>query len=347
MNPLTTSLIGITLISGSLLTMLSSHWLTAWLGLEMNLFAIIPLIINPHNPRSIEGATKYFLTQASASMLLMMAAMINFMDSGQWSLLNLNNSFASLLMLTAILMKLGMAPFHFWVPEVLQSSSLLTGTILLTWQKLAPMSILYQTAPSMNHNILMSAAVISIAVGGWGGLNQTLLRKIMAYSSIAHMGWMTAIIIFNPAITLLNLSIYIILTFTLFMTLMINQSTTLTALATGWNKAPIIMMILLTSLMSTGGLPPFTGFAPKWLIIQEMIKNNNLILPLTMAIMALLNLYFYMRLAYSTALTMFPTSNNTKLNLLFNKQTNLPLLSTLAVMSTMLLPLTSMILIFE
>nr|WGO62168.1 NADH dehydrogenase subunit 2 [Elephantulus fuscipes] len=347
MNPLTTALIFTTLISGSLLTMFSSHWLTAWLGLEMNLFAIIPLIINPHNPRSIEGATKYFLTQASASMLLMMAAMMNFIYSGQWSLLNLNNQIASLLMLTAILMKLGMSPFHFWVPEVLQSSSLSTGTILLTWQKLAPMSILYQIAPSINYNILLAAAMASILVGGWGGLNQTLLRKIMAYSSIAHMGWMTIIIIHNPTITLLNLFIYIILTLTLFMLLMVNQSKTLLALATSWNKAPIIMMMMLTTLMSTGGLPPFSGFAPKWLIIQEIIKNDNIIIPLAMAIMALLNLYFYMRLAYSTALTLFPTSNNTKLYSLFNKQLHLPLLSPLVVVSNLILPLTPIMLIFE
>nr|WEW63486.1 NADH dehydrogenase subunit 2 [Elephantulus fuscipes] len=347
MNPLTTALIFTTLISGSLLTMFSSHWLTAWLGLEMNLFAIIPLIINPHNSRSIEGATKYFLTQASASMLLMMAAMMNFIYSGQWSLLNLNNQIASLLMLTAILMKLGMAPFHFWVPEVLQSSSLSTGTILLTWQKLAPMSILYQIAPSINYNILLAAAMTSILVGGWGGLNQTLLRKIMAYSSIAHMGWMTIIIIHNPTITLLNLFIYIILTLTLFMLLMVNQSKTLLALATSWNKAPIIMMMMLTTLMSTGGLPPFSGFAPKWLIIQEIIKNDNIIIPLAMAIMALLNLYFYMRLAYSTALTLFPTSNNTKLYSLFNKQLHLPLLSPLVVVSNLILPLTPIMLIFE
>nr|YP_010758189.1 NADH dehydrogenase subunit 2 [Elephantulus intufi]WEW63551.1 NADH dehydrogenase subunit 2 [Elephantulus intufi] len=347
MNPLATILIFTTLTSGTMLTMLSSHWLTAWLGLEMNLFAIIPLIINPHNPRSIEAATKYFLTQAAASMLLMMSAMINFLNSGQWSIMNLSTTPASLMMLTALLMKLGMAPFHFWVPEVLQGTSLVTGLILLTWQKLAPISILYQIAPSINHNIMLTAAMASILIGGWGGLNQTLLRKIMAYSSIAHMGWMTAIIIYNPSTTLLNLALYITLTLTLFMLLMINHSTTITTLASNWNKAPILTSVILTTLMSTGGLPPLSGFAPKWLIIQEIIKNSNLIIPLIMSIATLLNLYFYMRLAYSTALTMFPTSNNTKINHLLNKPFNPILLPSLIILSNLLLPLTSMMLIFE
>nr|YP_010758111.1 NADH dehydrogenase subunit 2 [Elephantulus rupestris]WEW63421.1 NADH dehydrogenase subunit 2 [Elephantulus rupestris] len=347
MNPITATLILTTLISGTLLTMFSSHWLTAWLGLEMNLFAMIPLIINPHNPRSTESATKYFLTQASASMLLMLSAMINFLDSGQWSIMNLTSSPASLLMLTALLMKLGMAPFHFWVPEVLQGTSLTTGMILLTWQKLAPMSILYQIVPSLNHNITLTAAVLSVLIGGWGGLNQTLLRKIMAYSSIAHMGWMTAIILYNPAITLLNLVLYIIMTVTLFMSFLITHSTTILTLSNNWNKTPILMVVTLLTLMSMGGLPPLSGFAPKWLIIQDIIKSSNLIMPLAMAIMALLNLYFYMRLAYSTALTMFPTTNNTKLDLLFNKPSNRVLLPPLAILSTLILPLTPMILIFE
>nr|YP_010947177.1 NADH dehydrogenase subunit 2 [Elephantulus myurus]WGO62104.1 NADH dehydrogenase subunit 2 [Elephantulus myurus] len=347
MNPLTLSLILMTLTSGSMLAMFSSHWLTAWLGLEMNLFAIIPFIINPHNPRSIEGATKYFLMQASASMLLMMAALINFMNSGQWSIMNLTNPIASLLMLTALLMKLGMAPFHFWVPEVLQSTTLFTGMVLLTWQKLAPISILYQITPSINHNILLGSAILSIMIGGWGGLNQTLIRKIMAYSSIAHMGWMTAAIIYNPSLTLMNLLIYIILTLTLFLLFTLNHSTTLTLLASSWNKTPVLTVMILTTLMSTGGLPPFSGFIPKWLIIQEITKNNNMIVPLIMAFMALLNLYFYMRLAYSTALTMFPTSNNTKLNWLYNSNPSSITLAPLLVMSNLLLPMTPMLLLLE
>nr|YP_010758176.1 NADH dehydrogenase subunit 2 [Galegeeska rufescens]WEW63512.1 NADH dehydrogenase subunit 2 [Galegeeska rufescens] len=347
MNPLALTLILFTLFSGSMLTMFSSHWLTAWLGLEMNLFAMIPLITNPHNPRSIEGSTKYFLTQASASMLLMMSVMINFLNTGQWSIANISDTTAAYLMTIALLTKLGMAPFHFWVPEVLQSTSLLTGMILLSWQKLAPLSILYQIAPSIDHNILLSSAIASIMVGGWGGLNQTQLRKLMAYSSIAHMGWMTAIITFNPTMTLLNLMIYIVLTITLFNLFISNHSTTLISLATNWNKAPILMTMTLTTLLSTGGLPPFSGFAPKWLIIDELTKNENLILPLAMAVLSLLNLYFYMRLAYSTALTLFPTSNSTKLTWLHPKLTYSTTLSPLIVISTLLLPLTPIMLFFE
>nr|WGO62117.1 NADH dehydrogenase subunit 2 [Petrosaltator rozeti] len=347
MNPLSFILILFTLLSGSLLTMFSSHWLTAWLGLELNLFAMIPMITKTHSPRSIEGATKYFLTQASASMILLMSVTVNFMKTGQWSLMQITDPMASLLMLMALLTKLGMTPFHFWVPEVLQSTPLTTGALLLTWQKLAPLSILYQVSPSVDPTLLMASAIASIMVGGWGGLNQTQLRKIMAYSSIAHMGWMSAVIMYNPTITLLNLTIYIILTLTLFTLLILNHTLTLTSLATSWNKIPIMTVAMFSTLSSTGGLPPFSGFTPKWLIIQELTKNDNLIIPLTMAMLSLLNLYFYMRLAYSTTLTMFPSTNNTKLNWLYPKPTYPVITSPLIIMSSLLLPLTPMMLFLE
>nr|YP_010758137.1 NADH dehydrogenase subunit 2 [Macroscelides micus]WEW63447.1 NADH dehydrogenase subunit 2 [Macroscelides micus] len=347
MNPLTLTLIIFTLTLGSMLTMLSSHWLLAWMGLEMNLFAMIPLIIKSHNPRSIEGSTKYFLTQATASMILMMSVMINFIDSGQWSLIHMTNHLASYLMLFALLTKLGAAPFHFWVPEVLQSTPLTTGMILLTWQKLAPISILYQVAPSMNYYLLMTSAITSILVGGWGGLNQTQLRKVMAYSSIAHMGWMIGIIMFNPTITLLNLLIYVTMTLTLFTLFIINCSTTLVSLATNWNKSPITMTMVFITLMSTGGLPPFSGFIPKWLVIQELIKNNNMIIPLSMSMLALISLFFYMRLTYSTTLTMYPALNSTKLNWLYNKSNSTPLLAMLFVTSSLLLPIMPTLMFLE
>nr|QCT05334.1 NADH dehydrogenase subunit 2 [Oryzorictes hova] len=345
MNPLVTFIIYTTLISGTIITMISSHWLTVWMGLEMNMFAIIPLIMKTHTPRTIEATTKYFLIQASASMLLLMAATINFMEFGQWTVIDLSSPIASTIMLTAIMMKLGMAPFHFWVPEVTQGTLLSTSLIILTWQKLAPLSILYQIHPSMNSKIILTSAMLSIMIGGWGGLNQTQLRKIMAYSSIAHMGWMSAILIFNPSLMLLNLALYIIFTITMFTILIHCMSTSNKTLSMMWNNTPILMMILLLTLLSMGGLPPLSGFMPKWLIINEMITNNNIMMSLTMAMLALLNLYFYMRLMYSSSLTLFPSSNNMKFKWKMNNTHKLPFLPTLTTISILMLPITPMMFI--
>nr|AMY95726.1 NADH dehydrogenase subunit 2 [Budorcas taxicolor bedfordi]ATL15349.1 NADH dehydrogenase subunit 2 [Budorcas taxicolor bedfordi] len=347
MNPITLIIILMTMMLGTIIVMISSHWLLIWIGFEMNMLAIIPIMMKKHNPRATEASTKYFLTQSTASMLLMMAIIINLMFSGQWTVMKLFNPTASMLMTMALAMKLGMAPFHFWVPEVTQGTLSIYWLNLKTWQKLAPMSVLYQVSQSINLNMILTLSILSIMIGGWGGLNQTQLRKIMAYSSIAHMGWMTAILPYNPTMTLLNLIIYIIMTSTMFTLFMANSTTTTLSLSHTWNKTPIMTILILITLLSMGGLPPLSGFMPKWMIIQEMTKNNSIILPTFMAITALLNLYFYMRLAYSTTLTMFPSTNNMKMKWQFSTMKRMTLLPTMTVLSTMLLPLTPILSILE
>nr|ATO90492.1 NADH dehydrogenase subunit 2 [Myotis septentrionalis] len=347
MNPLTLSLVLTTMISGTLIVMTSSHWFMVWVGFEMNMLAIIPLLTKEHNPRSTEAATKYFLTQATASMLLMMAAITNLLYTGHWSIMKLINPTASIMMTMALTMKLGLSPFHFWVPEVTQGIPLMSGLILLTWQKLAPLSVLYMTTPLINMDILLIMSLMSIAIGGWGGLNQTQLRKIMAYSSIAHLGWMMAVLTYNPTMTLLNLLLYIPMTITTFMLLMINSTTTTTSLSHTYNKLPLITMLILITMLSLGGLPPLTGFLPKWAIIQEMVKNNSIIMPTLMTLLALLNLYFYTRITYTTSLTMFPTANNMKIKWQFKnlkQMTSLPLMISI---STLILPLAPMMMILD
>nr|YP_009943204.1 NADH dehydrogenase subunit 2 [Tupaia minor]QOD41419.1 NADH dehydrogenase subunit 2 [Tupaia minor]QOD41432.1 NADH dehydrogenase subunit 2 [Tupaia minor] len=339
MNPLIMAMIMFTIFSGTMITMTSSHWLLAWIGLEMNMLAFIPILMKKPNPRSTEAATKYFITQATASMILMMAILINATCTGQWTISKIANSTASLMITIALMVKLGLAPFHFWVPEVAQGVSLQAGMLLLTWQKLAPISVLCQISTSLNTTLTTLAALTSIMIGGWGGLNQTQLRKMMAYSSIAHMGWMIAILPYNVQATILNLVIYILITTAVFTTLMLNNTTTTLSLSQLWNNSPLLTSMLMVLLLSLGGLPPLTGFLPKWIIIQELTKNDSIIVPTLMAMMALLNLYFYMRLIYSTSLTLFPSSNNTKMKMKFENKKSMIFLPPIIVLTTMTLPL--------
>nr|ADP68142.1 NADH dehydrogenase subunit 2 [Lepilemur randrianasoloi] len=339
MNPITLLLVMITIFTGTLLTMISSHWLLMWIGLEINMLAIIPILMKNYKPRSTEAATKYFLMQATASMLLMFTIVLNATYSGQWNITSTHNQFTPLTITIALSMKLGMTPFHFWVPEVTQGISLLAGMLLLTWQKLAPISIMLQIHPWMNPNILLLIALLSILAGGWGGLNQTQLRKILAYSSIAHMGWMMAVLMFCPSLTVLNLLIYLALTIVMFTILNLNMNTTMLTLSNLWNKTPMITLTTMIALLSLGGLPPLTGFLPKWMIIQELSKNSNIIMVMTMTTMALLNLYFYMRLIYSTSLTLFPTFNNMKMKWQLQTMNQTRLMPSLIILSTLSLPL--------
>nr|URH13780.1 NADH dehydrogenase subunit 2 [Chiropotes israelita]URH14235.1 NADH dehydrogenase subunit 2 [Chiropotes israelita]URH14248.1 NADH dehydrogenase subunit 2 [Chiropotes israelita]URH14261.1 NADH dehydrogenase subunit 2 [Chiropotes israelita] len=345
MNPLAHLIISLTILMGTMLAVLSSHWFLIWMGLELNMLSIIPMLAKSMNPRSTEAATKYFLIQATASMILLMAIILNNLLYGQWTINPSLNQILSTMMLVAITMKLGMAPLHFWLPEVVQGIPLIPAMLILTWQKLAPMSIVIQISPSINTNIILTISILSIMIGSWGGLNQTQLRKILAYSSITHMGWMTAILYYNPNITILSLLIYLLLTISTFMIFYLNSNVTTLSMSHTWNKLTWMMPTITLIMLSLGGLPPLTGFSPKWAIMQELTKNNNLIIPLIMAMLTLMNLYFYMRLTYSISMTMFPTSNSTKINWQLKYMKSSPLLPPLMVSSLSLLPLTPLMLV--
>nr|AIG23592.1 NADH dehydrogenase subunit 2 [Pseudochirulus herbertensis] len=340
MSPYVLLIIIISLLMGTSLTLLSNHWLLAWMGLEINTLAIIPMMTHPNHPRATESAIKYFLTQATASMMIMFAIIYNAWMTNQWSLSQMYNNPASTLMTLALAIKLGLAPFHFWLPEVTQGIPLLSGMILLTWQKVAPMSLLYQISPSLNTKILITLAISSTLLGGWGGLNQTHLRKILAYSSIAHMGWMIIIILINPTMTLINLLIYIITTLTLFLMLNHSSMTKIKSISNLWTKSTPMTIIILLTLLSLGGLPPLTGFMPKWLILQELATHNNLTTAILMALSALLSLFFYMRIIYTTTLTIYPTSNNSKLQWPNPQMKTINIIPPLTIISSLLLPLT-------
>nr|QXI14831.1 NADH dehydrogenase subunit 2 [Hypanus americanus]QXI14844.1 NADH dehydrogenase subunit 2 [Hypanus americanus] len=306
MNPLVLSITVLSLGLGTTMTFIASHWLLIWVGLEINTMAIIPLMIHQHHPRATEATTKYFLTQATASALLLFSGTMNAWLTGQWNITELIHPVSATLLSIALALKIGLAPLHFWLPEVLQGLNLLTGLVLSTWQKLAPFAILLQLYPLLNPTLLMTMGILSILVGGWGGLNQTQLRKILAYSSIAHLGWMIIILHYSPNLTLLNLTIYIIMTSSLFLLFNTNNTTKISSITISSTKSPLLTIMAMLTLLSLGGLPPLTGFMPKWLILQEMTKQNLFIPATIMALTTLLSLFFYLRLCYSITLTLPP-----------------------------------------
>nr|YP_009311607.1 NADH dehydrogenase subunit 2 [Alburnus mossulensis]BAV70549.1 NADH dehydrogenase subunit 2 [Alburnus mossulensis] len=308
MNPYVLMILLSSLGLGTTLTFASSHWVLAWMGLEINTLAIVPLMAQHHHPRAVEATTKYFLTQATAAAMILFASTTNAWIAGDWDINNMSNPIASAMIIAALALKIGLAPMHFWMPEVLQGLDLLTGLILSTWQKLAPLALIIQTAQAVDPLLLTALGLMSTLIGGWGGLNQTQLRKILAYSSIAHMGWMIIILQYAPHLTLLALLTYIFMTSAAFLTLKVSSATKVSTLAVVWSKSPILTTTAALVLLSLGGLPPLTGFMPKWLILQELAKQSLPITATIMALAALLSLYFYLRLCYAMTLTISPNT---------------------------------------
>nr|ATG83375.1 NADH dehydrogenase subunit 2 [Cnemaspis sp. 8 IA-2017] len=314
MNPLTWTLLLTSLTTSTMMVMLSHHWLLAWLALELNTLSILPIIIKQHHPRATEAATKYFLTQAAAAALILFTSTINAWQTGQWNITISNTTLTTTMITLALMLKLGLAPIHFWYPEVLQGSTLLTALLISTWQKIAPLTLLYMTMPALQTNMTLLIGMASTLVGGWAGLNQTQTRKIMAFSSIAHMGWLITIITMNPSLMTLTYLMYVTMTTSLFISLNINTTNSLANLSMVWSHSPTLLTTMMLTLMALGGLPPLSGFMPKWLILKELTEANLFMLSTIMALASLPSLFFYIRMAYTTTLTLAPAPTNIKHN---------------------------------
>nr|AAN15837.1 NADH dehydrogenase subunit 2 [Diporiphora australis] len=296
------------IIIGTLTAISANHWLTAWLGLELNMISILPMITKQKHPRATEAATKYFLTQAIASALMLFSSTLNAWQTGSWNITQLDNKLSCILMIMALTMKMGAAPTHFWLPEVMQGSTLATTLLITTWQKIAPITLLYMISNHVETTITLTIGLLSILVGGWGGFNQTQIRKMMAYSSIAHLGWTMTVISITPNIAIMNIITYMTISTPFFLMLMTTSSKTLQTMTTIWIYAPITTIIMMLLLLSMAGLPPLTGFTPKLLILDNLVTHKLTLMATTMAMFSLLSLTFYLRTTYLLTSTAPPTT---------------------------------------
>nr|AML25743.1 NADH dehydrogenase subunit 2 [Staphylinidae sp. BMNH 1274246] len=281
------------LMLGSLISISSNSWMGMWMGLEINLLAFIPLIQEKNNSLSNESSLKYFLSQALASMILLMSLI--FLSKYYLILKNIDN-YMILMFNSALLMKMGMAPFHFWFPEVIEGLNWINSLILLTWQKITPMVLVMY---NLNYQYFFVVIIItSMMISAIMGINQISLRKILAYSSINHMAWMISAMFISESIWLYYLMIYFLLTFNIWFFFMKLNLFYINQMISTLKKNYFLKMIFSFNFLSLGGLPPFIGFFPKWITIQYMLTSWT-ILALFMVLCTLLTLFYYMRLIYS------------------------------------------------
>lgn len=291
---------------GTLITVSSNSWLGAWIGLEINLLSFIPLINDTNNLISTEASLKYFLTQALASSILLFAIIINILKFNLISYYYNINIFINIVIISTLLLKSGTAPFHFWFPTVIEGLTWINALILITWQKIAPLILIsYFTFKILFIVIIL----LSIIIGSLGGLNQTSLKKIIAFSSINHLGWIIAAIISNESIWLFYFIIYCFLSINLVYFFNIFKLSHINQLFSVFFNSKVIKFRLFLNLLSLGGLPPFLGFLPKWIVIQTLTFNNQLLLITLITTITLITLYFYLRICYSAFILNYHENN--------------------------------------
>nr|YP_010165758.1 NADH dehydrogenase subunit 2 [Sphaeronemoura elephas]QRR29771.1 NADH dehydrogenase subunit 2 [Sphaeronemoura elephas] len=309
----------LTLMGGTLISTSANSWFGAWMGLEINLLSFIPLMTNSKNLFSTEASLKYFLVQALASATLLFSVILGSLLINP-SLTNTSlTTSLNILISSSLLLKMGAAPFHFWFPGVMEGLNWMNGLMLLTWQKIAPLMLISYT---LKLNVFFSVIImLSVIIGSLGGLNQTSIRKILAYSSINHLGWLLAAMSAGESIWGLYFMVYSFLSFAIifmmntFKLVHVNQIFSLNTIN------PVNKFAFFVTLLSLGGLPPFLGFMPKWLVIQNMITLGNLFTITVMVVTTLMTLFYYLRttfgafmLTYSEILWNTPSPVNSNLH---------------------------------
>nr|AQV11444.1 NADH dehydrogenase subunit 2 [Mesomelena mesomelaena] len=289
------------LMMGTLISISANSWLSAWMGLEINLLAFIPLM-SDNKLMSTEASLKYFLTQALASSVFLFAMILYLLNSSKIN----SYYFMEMMIFSSLLLKSGSAPFHFWFPNVMEGLSWLNSLILPTWQKIAPLMLLSYI---VFKSLIIVSIILSSLIGALGGLNQTSLRKLMAYSSINHLGWMLAALYNSNTMWLLYFLMYSFLTFSMIFMFNMFKISYINQLFSLSFHSKSMKFFLFFNLLSLGGLPPFLGFFPKWMVIQSLVMNNQLFLLTFMVLMTLITLYFYMRLSYSAFMLNYYENN--------------------------------------
>nr|YP_010016877.1 NADH dehydrogenase subunit 2 [Scorpiops tibetanus]QOJ45408.1 NADH dehydrogenase subunit 2 [Scorpiops tibetanus] len=269
----------VSLVLGSFVAINSSSWFIAWLGLEVNLLSILPLMSSEKTKSSSESCIKYFLVQSMASLLILFSSVFVFYSSLMGG---------PDLIFVGLCMKLGVAPFHFWFPIVMEGVNWLNCAILMTWQKLAPLFLMSFV------NLFVLVIILTSLVGSFGGFNQISVSKILAFSSISHVGWMLAGMIVSVSISIMYFFVYFLMS--LLIVFVFNSSklfyiNQLSCMST------VLKLMILFSLLSLGGMPPFLGFFPKWFVIEKLLWGAGIFASI-LIFSSLINLYFYFRLGY-------------------------------------------------
>nr|YP_009692491.1 NADH dehydrogenase subunit 2 [Limnogonus intermedius]QEH58916.1 NADH dehydrogenase subunit 2 [Limnogonus intermedius] len=320
-----------TLIMSTIMVMSSENWFSMWMGLEINMISFIPLMEEKKNYNSPQAKMTYFLIQSLGSILFIFTIITTpIMIINEKSM----TSTMMIIITMSMMMKMGMAPMHMWFVNIMAKMSWSSCMMIMTWQKIAPMWIM--TNFNQNSMVINMCATTSALMGAIGGLNQTSIKKIMAFSSVNHLGWMLMCLKYNNEMWMKYLMIYsvmIIMLTKMFDKNSINFINQMNMnLKTSMSKINIIIMM-----MSLGGLPPFLGFLPKWIVISTLMNEGSMTILMILLFSSMVTLFYYMRMSAPIMMS-WKTMNKWNLNWIEMKTQNLIML-----MMNLSLPMASML----
>lgn len=306
-------------VLGCMILVRANHWILIYLALEMvSLPCYVLTAFRREDPRSAEASVKFFLYGSLSSAVMLFGVSLQYGMTG--SLLLSESAmpegqplsavvFTYLLLLTGIGYKIALVPFHFWMPDAVEGSSLPVSAFLSTVPKVAGFIWLtrwVQSSESLSNPMLPVLAGFAVLTMTWGNLSayfQPSFKRMMAYSGIAHTGYLTAGVLTGSAheeAIIIYLGLYTIITIGAFASAESLTSDHLKDWRGLGSKMPVPAFHLTVSMLALTGLPPTAGFVAKLqLFIPLMIsgEKDNLFIYLAIAILlnTVLSLFYYLK----------------------------------------------------
>ena len=303
-------------ILGSFVLISSDNFLTAFIGLELQSLSLyLMAAFNTKNLNSNEAGIKYFSLGALSSGFLLFGISMIYFDTASFSFQNLDNystisEVGLALVLIALFFKVSAAPFHIWTPDVYEGSPTISTLFFATLPKFASLIFLFRIYHELNipkidslHYIFQIVCAISLLVGVYGAITQKIIKRLLAFSSINHIGFMLLAIMsyqyMSEGTIFFYLIIYLITTFGVFSVILnlrtsegeITLLTGLNGLKASSRSKAISMLVFLFSL---AGIPPFAGFFAKFFILSASINEGFYILSVIAVISSVIAAFYYL-----------------------------------------------------
>ena len=288
----------------SLLLVSSVNWFSIYLAIELQTLTLFILVaLKRDSAYSTEASLKYFVLGAVSSGLFLFGCVLLYGLTGTTSAQEINSNLTAdigkILVTISLLFKLSVVPFHMWAPDVYEGSPTVVTALLATVPKIGVFSILVQVGPVTN--VVVICAVLSIVYGAIGALNQTKVKRLLAYSGIGHMGF----ILFGVGIGsfesiqagLIYMIIYVIMSICSFSILLsLNLTKDLIIEVRELSRKPsVVALTLAFTFLSTAGIPPLAGFLSKWLVLLSGVSSGYYLICSIIVVSSVIAGVYYVR----------------------------------------------------
>ena len=318
----------VTLSVVGMMVMVSAGDLIAlYMGLELQSLSLYVMAsLRRDSPRSTEAGMKFFVLGALSSGILLYGASLTYGYAGTTQFAGILASlqgegevplgllFGLVFILAGLAFKLSAAPFHMWTPDVYEGAPTPITAFFATAPKVAAMALtarLVQDAfgaiPGDWTQVLAALAVASMFLGSVAAIGQRDIKRLMAYSSIAHMGYALVGLAAGTAAgveaTLIYMAIYVVMSIGTFAFILSMERdgqpvTTIDALNQFSRRSPVRALAMLVLLFSLAGVPPFLGFFGKFYVLRAAVDAGLAWLAILGAIASVIGAFYYLRIVF-------------------------------------------------